>query len=220
MCPRKGRKKKDMKIEKGNNTEEKILASAKRIFFQKGLKGARMQEIADDAEVNKAMLHYYFRSKERLFEKVFQDSIAHVTPRVTEVFLEESVSFRAKIGRLVGLLVDLFAEEPFLSNFFANELARNPDKIFDLVLDIEGGAIGQIIPILNQQILEAIEAGKVKSTIRPAELMLNIFSLCLLPMLSKGLVQRTLGIDDDHMDRFMQKRKRTVTQFVLDAIRP
>ena len=166
------------------------------------------------------MLHYYFRSKERLFEKVFQDSIAHVTPRVTEVFLEESVSFRAKIGRLVGLLVDLFAEEPFLSNFFANELARNPDKIFDLVLDIEGGAIGQIIPILNQQILEAIEAGKVKSTIRPAELMLNIFSLCLLPMLSKGLVQRTLGIDDDHMDRFMQKRKRTVTQFVLDAIRP
>ena len=136
------------------------------------------------------------------------------------MFLEESVSFRVKIGRLVGLLVDLFAEEPFLSNFFANELARNPDKIFDLVLDIEGGAIGQIIPILNQQILEAIEAGKVKSTIRPAELMLNIFSLCLLPMLSKGLVQRTLGIDDDHMDRFMQKRKRTVTQFVLDAIRP
>ena len=51
-------------------TEGKILVSAKKVFYQKGLKGARMQEIADDAGVNKAMLHYYFRSKEKLFDKV------------------------------------------------------------------------------------------------------------------------------------------------------
>lgn len=200
-------------------TEEKILISAKKVFYQKGLKGARMQEIADDAGVNKAMLHYYFRSKEKLFDKVFEQSVKSVTPMLMNVFLEHS-DLNTKVARLVEMLIDLFLEEPYLSNFIVNELSQNPEKLFLNVLDYEGGLIGKIIPLINEQIQVEIEKGNVKAGIRPAELIVNIMSLCLLPIMAQTVLQKTLDIDDERMKRFMVKRKQTVTQFVLDAIKP
>ena len=125
-------------ILKKTPTEEKILLSAKKVFYQKGLKGARMQEIADDAGVNKAMLHYYFRSKDKLFDKVFEASVQSVTPVLMHVFLEES-DLKSKITHLVEMLIDLFLKEPYLSNFIINELSQNPEKLFNNVLHLEGG---------------------------------------------------------------------------------
>lgn len=193
--------------------------SAKKVFYQKGLKGARMQEIADDAGVNKAMLHYYFRSKEKLFDKVFEQSVKSVTPMLMNVFLEQT-DLSTKIAHLIEMLIDFFLEEPYLSNFIVNELSQNPDKLFMNVLDHKGGLIGKIIPLINEQIQVEIEKGTVKKDIRSAELILNIMSLCLLPIMSQTVLQKTLGIDDERMRRFMIKRKQTVTQFVLDAIKP
>lgn len=198
-------------------TEDKILVSAKKIFYQKGLKGARMQEIADDAGVNKAMLHYYFRSKEKLFDKIFEQSVKSVTPTLMNAFLEEA-PLQTKIKRLVEMMIDLFLEEPYLSNFIVNELSQNPEKLFLNVLDYEGGLIGKIIPLINEQIQAEIEKGKLKPEIRSAELILNIMSLCLFPVMAQSVLQKTLGIDNERMERFMSKRKQTVTQFVLDAI--
>ena len=200
-------------------TEEKILMSAKKVFYQKGLKGARMQEIADDAGVNKAMLHYYFRSKEKLFDKVFEQSVKSVTPMLMNVFLEKT-DLNTKIAHLIEMLIDFFLEEPYLSNFIVNELSQNPDKLFMNVLDYKGGLMGKIIPLINDQIQVEIEKGTVKKGIRSAELILNVISLCLLPIMSQTVLQKTLGIDDERMRRFMVKRKQTVTQFVLDAIKP
>lgn len=200
-------------------TEEKILVSAKKVFYQKGLKGARMQEIADDAGVNKAMLHYYFRSKEKLFDKVFEQSVRSVTPMLMNVFLEQS-NLNNKIAHMIEMMMDLFLEEPYLSNFIVNELSQNPEKLFLNVLDYEGGLIGKIIPLISEQIQAEIEKGNVKADIRPAELIVNIMSLCLLPIMAQTVIQKTLNIDDERMKRFMEKRKQTVTQFVLDAIKP
>ena len=178
-----------------------------------------MQEIADDAGVNKAMLHYYFRSKEKLFDKVFEESVQSVTPVLMNVFLEDS-DLNTKIAHLVEMLIDLFMNEPYLSNFIVNELSQNPEKLFLNVLDLEDGLIGKVIPLINQQLQVEIEKGNINSEIRSAELIVNIMSLCLFPIMSQTVLQKTLGIDDERMIRFMNKRKQTVTQFVLDAIKP
>ena len=98
---------------KKQSTEDRILASAKKVFYQKGLKGARMQEIADDAEVNKAMLHYYYRSKEKLFDKVFEQSINRVTPVLLAVFAEE-VPLKEKIAHSTKGSV-LNTNQPYIS---------------------------------------------------------------------------------------------------------
>ena len=77
-------KKKNKK--KDSTTEEKILAAAKKIFVQKGMAGARMQDIADEAGINKALLHYYFRNKEKLFEVIFLAAAERLFPRINRIF--------------------------------------------------------------------------------------------------------------------------------------
>lgn len=201
------------------STEEKILASAKKVFYQKGLKGARMQEIADDAGVNKAMLHYYFRSKQKLFDQVFSQSVRSITPHLMDAFLGES-NLQTKIAHLVELTIDLFLEEPFLSNFIVNQLSNNPEKLFKSILQYDDGLVGKILPLFNQQIQEEIEQGSIASDLKPAELIINILSLCLLPIMAQTVFQRMMGIDDERMKRFMAKRRQTVAQFVLNAIKP
>ncbi len=204
---------------KKQSTEEKILLAAKKVFYQKGLKGARMQEIADHAGVNKAMLHYYFRSKQKLFDQVFSQSVRSITPQLMDVFLKRA-PLQTKIAHLVELTIDLFLEEPFLSNFIVNELSNNPEKLFQSILEYDDGLVGKVLPLISRQIQEGIEAGSIKSEIKPAELIVNILSLCLLPIMAQTVLQRMLDIDDERMARFMVRRKQTVTQFVLDAIKP
>lgn len=201
------------------STEEKILSSAKKVFYQKGLKGARMQEIADDAGVNKAMLHYYFRSKQKLFDQVFSQSVRSITPQLMDAFLGES-NLQTKIVHLVELTIDLFLEEPFLSNFIVNQLSNNPEKLFKSILQYDDGLVGKILPLFNQQIQDEIEQGSIKSDLKPAELIINILSLCLLPIMAQTVFQRMMGIDDERMKRFMSRRRQTVAQFVLNAIKP
>lgn len=201
------------------STEERILFAAKAIFYQKGLKGARMQEIADKAGVNKAMLHYYFRSKQKLFDHVLAQGVQSIAPLLMEVFLEHS-DLTTKIAHLVDITIDLFLQEPYLSNFIINELTHNPDQFFTSVLDYEAGVVGKVLPVINEQIQAGIEAGSIKSDLKPSELIINILSLCLLPIMAQEVLQKTLGLDDERMQRFLVKRKQTVTQFVLNAIKP
>ena len=198
--------------------EKRILSSAKKIFYQKGLKGARMQEIADDANVNKALLHYYFRSKQKLFDRVFEESVKSVTPVLSNVFQEE-INLQEKIKKMVDMLIDLFVEEPYLSNFIVNELSQNPERLFLKFLDFQDGLIGRVIPLINDQIQAEIDAGNIKKHIKSAELIIDIMSLCLLPIMAQDVIQKTLGIDDQRMQRFMKKRKESVTAFVMNAIK-
>ncbi|MBP8792594.1 MAG: helix-turn-helix transcriptional regulator, partial [Lutibacter sp.] len=74
-----------MKTEKDNTTESTILNAAKSIFQRKGMDGARMQEIADEAGINKALLHYYYRSKQLLFEAVFKSAFSMLAPQLNKV---------------------------------------------------------------------------------------------------------------------------------------
>ena len=78
-----------MEIKK-DSTEDKILEAAKNVFVTKGMEGARMQEIADEAGINKALLHYYFRSKERLFEAIFSEVIQMAFPQLTQILKSDA----------------------------------------------------------------------------------------------------------------------------------
>ena len=79
-----------------DNTQEKILDAARKVFVTKGMDGARMQEIADEADINKALLHYYFRTKQQLFDAIFEESMGKLVPNVMEIFKQKS-NFREKI---------------------------------------------------------------------------------------------------------------------------
>lgn len=125
-----------MDIKKNNDikqgTETRILEAAKKVFIRKGLDGSRMQEIANEAGINKALLHYYFRSKQKLFEAVFSYAFIKFLPKVTEV-LNADMPFLKKIEIFIDNYIDLLIENPFLPIFILNELYRQPEKLIYLI---------------------------------------------------------------------------------------
>src|SRR5881394_2478863 len=95
------------------DTESRILDAAHRVFVRRGTAGARMQDIADEAGVNKALLHYYFRSKEKLFEKIFTELSQHFFPKLVKIFESDESLFR-KIELFVAEYIDQMRQTPYL----------------------------------------------------------------------------------------------------------
>src|SRR5690606_25926219 len=106
-------------------TERAILKAAKTIFYKKGLAAARMQEIADQADINKAMLHYYFRSKQKLFEAVFLQAFGELAPVVNQIFNSNRPIFE-KIRDFVEGYITFVTDNPYLPTFIIQELNVNP----------------------------------------------------------------------------------------------
>jgi len=116
-----------VKKAKDTGTEEKILAAARKVFTTKGMAGARMQDIADEAGMNKALLHYYFRDKEKLFETVFLAEAQKFFPTINAIFASEQPLFE-KIETFVSEYIDEMLENPYLPWFVINEINRDPDQ--------------------------------------------------------------------------------------------
>src|SRR5215212_11721399 len=109
------------KTQKSTDTEAKILDAARSVFIRRGTAGARMQEIAAEAGVNQALLHYYFRSKERLAVAVFQQMASRLFPALIQT-LGSDASIDEKINALVALYIDNLSRNPFLPGYVLSEL--------------------------------------------------------------------------------------------------
>ena len=120
-----------MKNNKNENTESLILEAAKSIFQIKGMDGARMQEIADKAGINKAMLHYYYRSKQMLFEDVFKNAFSLLAPQLNAI-LNDNSSIEEKIKSFTSNYISFIIKHPYLPGFIIQELNRNQDFILKL----------------------------------------------------------------------------------------
>ena len=116
---------------KDENTESQILNAAKNVFQRKGMDGSRMQEIADEAGINKAMLHYYYRSKQMLFEAVFKGAFSLLAPQLNKI-LNDDNSLEEKIKNFTSSYISFIVKHPYVPNFVIQELNRNPDFILKM----------------------------------------------------------------------------------------
>ncbi|PIV16230.1 MAG: TetR/AcrR family transcriptional regulator, partial [Flavobacteriales bacterium CG03_land_8_20_14_0_80_35_15] len=123
-----------MSTEEQNTPENNILNAAKEIFEKKGMAAARMQEIADEAGINKAMLHYYYRSKQLLFEAVFKSAFSLLAPQLNEIINADTSIFE-KIKNFSSNYISFVIKHPYLPNFIIQELNRNPDFVKKLVAE-------------------------------------------------------------------------------------
>ena len=123
-----------MKNIDSENTETEILNAAKEVFQQKGMAGTRMQEIADKANINKALLHYYYRNKQLLFEAVFQSAFKLLAPQLHKILNDDSDLFE-KIKNFTENYVSFVIKHPYLPNFVIQELSKNPEFVQKLRAD-------------------------------------------------------------------------------------
>ncbi|MCI0474143.1 MAG: TetR/AcrR family transcriptional regulator [Ignavibacteria bacterium] len=195
------------------DTELNILNAAKRVFYRKGLYGARMQEIADEAGINKAMLHYYFKSKDKLFGAVFEEASESFFPKIMQ-YINIDLPLFEKIEYFVENYIDLLLKNPEIPSFIITEMHHNPDRIKKLFSE-KGLTISNR---LMNDISKAVSKGEI-NPVNPIQLMLNIISLCIFPVAAKPMVQTITNKDDDDYRRLIESRKKEVSQFIISAIK-
>ncbi len=203
-----------MKAKKDINTEEKIIEAAKKVFVRHGMAGARMQRIADEAGINKALLHYYFRSKEKLFAIVFQKVVKEAIPQIVRIF-DTDMHFFDKIRMFVREYLEFIGKNPYLPMFIIHELASRPERLKELLRTVE---------VDKDFIFEDIQREVEKGTIRPIEpvqLMVNIISLCIFPVVAKPMINEFFIHDEkgDLYAQFLEERKELVADFVINSIK-
>ena len=198
-------------MDKVQNTEIKILEAARLIFHQKGFNGARMQEIADIAGINKALLHYYFRNKESLFDKVFNESFSQITSKMSEIFLSE-MTLMSKIEIFINFYINFISRHSFIIHFIINALHEKPERIKDLITK------QNIHPeVLLEQFRKQLKE-EMNLEIDPMHIYINIIGLAVFPVLAKPLIQSIFGLSEDKMDLFFEERKKIVPIFIANAL--
>lgn len=198
---------------KDENTEEQILDAAKNVFQTKGMDGARMQEIADKAGINKAMLHYYYRSKQQLFEAVFKNAFSLLAPQLNAILNDDS-SIEDKVKNFSSNYISFIIKHPYLPNFIIQELNRNPEFILKLK-DQKG------FPNLEKfkkQVALEVKKGIIKP-ISAEQLFINILALNIFPFVAKPLIKAFANIDNEDYKQLMVNRKTEVANFIINSIK-
>ena len=201
-----------IKIEK--SAEEKILAAAKKVFTTKGMAGARMQDIADEAGINKALLHYYFRSKEKLFEVIFFEAAQKLFPKINLIF-ESDMPLFEKIENFAEQYITMMSENPYLPLFVLNEVSKEPEIFIKKIWGKQNMPHPEKFLV---QIEREVKNRTIKK-ISPLHLLINLISLSVFPFVAKPMIQFTLGLDEMQFKNVMEQSKKEVAKFIIDSIK-
>ncbi|WP_341227950.1 TetR/AcrR family transcriptional regulator [uncultured Arcticibacterium sp.] len=182
------------------STESKILKAAEDIFIRDGIDGARMQEIADTAGINKAMLHYYFRSKKLLFDKVFTEKAKYFFPEVSNIFMSDS-SMIEKLDAFVEKYILFMNENPYIPFFIISTVNKRGNEEFIDKLPFKE----TIAKNFMESYAHDLELGRVQK-VDPMQLLLSVLGMCIFPYLSKPILTHNFGGDDDFFKEFMLAR--------------
>ncbi len=196
------------------NTEEKILQAAKEVFIEKGNDGARMQEIADKAGINKSLLHYYYRTKEKLFGAVFKFAFAQFAPKVLNAFNTDE-DFFTQLEKFISIYIDIISKNSFIPMFILNEVNRKKTSFIPKV--IKGSGIN--IDFFQDMIKKEVEKGTIRD-IAAEQLIVNIIGMCIFPFVGRPILQVVVFKDDSAaFDEFLESRKKEVADFVIRSIK-
>jgi TetR/AcrR family transcriptional regulator len=202
-------------MKKDQNTEEKILQAAEEIFQQKGFDGARMQEIADHASINKGLLHYYFKTKHKLFEAIFKKSFNRIMFSIEGVLETEAPLFD-KLELFVDEYISLLLRNPALPRFVFNEINTNADAFIKVYFKDKGT---RNISALVGAVQKEIEEKRIKP-IDPRQFLMNLMAMCVFPFLARPILQVVMKLDNQQFMQLMQERKKHIVQFMRDALTP
>jgi AcrR family transcriptional regulator len=204
------------------DTESRILDAAHAVFMRRGTAGARMTEIAREAGVNHALVHYYFRSKQRLAEAVFRRAIGQFFPVMIGVLVSDA-PLEEKVRLVAAAQIDMLQRNRDLPGYLLAELNHYPERAEQLLSSISGTTPatlrGRLFGTLGNQLDDAVRDGLLRP-IRPQEFVLNLVSMVVYPFAARPLVQVIMGLDDAAFSAMMEQRKTEIPAFFLSALRP
>lgn len=197
-------------------TQSKIFEAATEVFEEKGYTGARMQEIADRAGINKALLHYYYRTKDQLFLAVFHVLLKKMFDKLLSIFNEEA-TFKEKMRRYLDEHIDFLIKNPRLPIFLLNEISHNPELAEGLRETLQEANIRELI--YEKHSRELKNYGIKKSDL--PQLMITIAGMSVFPVAARDILAIMIPqmSDSRKFNAFMQERKEFAAGFVMTALK-
>lgn len=201
---------------KSQSTEQLILQAAEKEFMQKGYSGARTSTIAESAGVTHAMMHYYFRTKENLFEKIFSQKISLVRDILLCSIGNEGLPLFERISTAVEHHYDFLKANPHLPRFIVNEVMGNDERMSMMFEQLRKHAPG-IVASLQRQIDEYAERGECRK-VSATMLMLDIVSLNIFSFMAAPLINLLF---DGVMDKedFAEMRKKENVETIMRKLK-
>ena len=193
-------------------TERKILEAAGKVFMKKGRLGASMQDIADEAGINRTLLHYYFRNKEKLFDTIFTKLLARVFPAMVAAFTSAK-PFIEKVQIFVDTYTEMLSENPYLPVFVFQEISLNPERLAGIIQQS-----GLDPDIAFKELSKELETAGIND-VDPRHMVANILGMVLFPYIGRALIQKVAFKDDaPAYEKFLEERKKHVPEIVKMAM--
>jgi TetR/AcrR family transcriptional regulator len=194
-------------------TEEKIFNAARIVFQKKGFAGSRMQEIADEAGINKAMLHYCFKNKELLFQAVFMNAFSQLAPQINEIFNSQDSIFD-KIRKFTSSYISFVMLNPYLPQFVIQEMNNNPEFVLSFLKNENRPNPTLLIAQIEKEIADGI----IKP-INPKHLLMNMISMTVFPFAAQMMIKGILQISDTEFNAMMEERKTSIAEQIINSIK-
>ena len=197
-------------------TRQRILDAAHTVFVRKGTAGSRTQEIAAEARVNKALVHYYFGTKAALADAIFERALGTIMPRIFGILADPNRSIEEKIPAIVKEQIDFHSARPYLAGYLLSELHAEPERIARLMTRRSGRVP---LDVLRKQLRDAAKAGHIRS-ISPEQFVTNMMGLLIFPFAIRPALRELLALDDTRWRAFIDERRRLVPDFFMAGLRP
>ncbi len=188
-----------------SSTEERIKHAARKLFTQKGYAATKTRDIAEESGINLALLNYYFRSKEKLFQLIMQESLQEFIQGIVQTFNDEKMSIDKKIELLADHYISMLMRYPDLPLFILSELRSHPEKSASQFTEKLGLARSSFI----QQIQQAMKAGKI-ADVHIAHVMANLMGLMVFPFVGAPMLKKFSGVNDKQFMELMEERKKLI----------
>ncbi len=209
-------------IDRDLDTESKILEAARRVFVRRGTAGARVQDIAAEAGVNQALVHYYFGNKAHLAERVFLEAAGRLMPALAAV-ADPAATLEQTIERFVHAYIDTVRHTPFVPAYLLAEAHQYPGRLETLMQKAIGtvpaAIAGPVLARLRHLIDERVAAGTMRP-MSPRQVLVNVLSLVVFPFAARPVIEHALALDDAGFEVFLDERKRDLPAFIMSALRP
>lgn len=192
-----------------SNTESKIRDAARAVFHRKGYAAARTRDIAEEAGMNLALLNYYFRSKEKLFELIMFETMFGFMQNMATVFNNQATTLEKKVELMAGKYIELMTKEPDIPLFILSEIRRNPDAFFEKL------PLGKMMmnSVFIRQYQQAVARGQAVEP-NPVHFMMNLMGLVIFPFAASPLLKKIGNITDPQFNRLMRQRKKLIPVWI------
>jgi TetR/AcrR family transcriptional regulator len=197
------------------SNENQIKKVAKKHFVKYGYVGARTQDIADEAKVNKALIHYYYKTKSELFMKVFEEEFINFF-NIIEGILKPETPLLKKISQLIDADISHSIQKPDIAMFIMREIAYGEESGSGCGSD--GTEVRHLFELFEKSVKNAMAKKEIKKT-DARDLFTNILALTTYPFVSKKLLQDMHSLDAISFEKWMTQRKKTTYEFILNNLK-